>query len=471
MGFLTFFSIALYFLADYFFFKKIEKANDDFLNAQDKRLKYSNEIFSNIKAVIMNDWNEKFERNISNFRNTELKCLYYILLYQVTVMILTTIFPQLANIINFSILALFGKTLTIGTVLAMINLITQLANPFSYIPYILVAASQAISSSKRIEKIFDLEDDGKTFIQHNKNDKSEYAITIDNCSFEWKSKEIENINYHTKNIEERKAKERLEDNKAALLNEKNEEKVMNKRVLNNINLQIKKGELIFIIGGLGSGKSSLMHALNNDLITVAHSDQNNNHYPININGNVAYVDQNPWLQAMTVKDNICFLSKYEENKMKKVIKLCQLEEDLKVLQNDINTEVGEKGSNLSGGQKMRVTLARAVYSDADIYLLDDPLTSLDNDTKTKIVKECICGALKGKTILLSTHCHEYLPYADKILKLKNERIEFFGTFSEFMNNNKELSCPSVLPSKNLESSPKYVVESNENDSTHAQFIS
>ena len=100
----------------------------------------------------MNDWNGRFEEKISNYRSTEIKCLYYILLYQVIVMILTNVFPQIANIINFSVVELFGKELTIGTVLAMINLITQLANPFTYVSDILLALSQAFSSSERFEK-------------------------------------------------------------------------------------------------------------------------------------------------------------------------------------------------------------------------------------------------------------------------------------------------------------------------------
>jgi len=99
----------------------------------------------------------------------------------------------------------------------------------------------------------------------------------------------------------------------------------------------------------------------------------------------------------------------------------------------IYTEIGDKGCNLSGGQKMRISMARAVYSDADIYLLDEPLASLDNDTRNKIMRDCICSELKGKTILLCTHCTEFLPNADRILKLNNERIEFFGSYKEYKN--------------------------------------
>ena len=237
--------------------------------------------------------------------------------------------------------------MTIGTVLAMINLVNQVSSPFSYIPYLLLEASQAFTSSERIEKIFDLVEEDKNYIQKSQDENLESAIIINNCSFEWKQKENEISNLQSNNIEEYKHKDNLEEKKALLINEKSLEKIINKRILNDITLNIRKSELIFIIGGLGSGKSSLLHALNNDLITISGGNPNLNDFPIIINGKVAYVDQNPWLQSMSVKDNICFLLNYEETKFQKVIQACQLEEDVKVLQDGINTEVGEKGSNLS----------------------------------------------------------------------------------------------------------------------------
>ena len=337
LGALTIFSVSVYFIFVSIFFQKIRKINNDFLQAQDKRLKYSNEIFSNIKSVKMNDWGPKFEGNISIYRKNELNYLYYILLYKVIIMISTNIFPQFANILNFAFAQMLGKTLTIGSILAIMNLIASLTNSFSYIPYITTALNQAFSSSKKIEKVFDLINDEKQIIQKMNDINYEYAISIDNCSFEWKKNKNTNKIPTSYDTEEKQSLHSQENPSDLIISKNEDEGRINKRVLTNINLQVKKGELIFIIGNLGSGKSSLIHALNNDLITIQneHRNHNENECPIKINGKVAYVDQNPWLQSMSIKNNICFLFEYEEAKFKKTIKVCQLEEDLKWLKDDI----------------------------------------------------------------------------------------------------------------------------------------
>ncbi len=119
------------------------------------------------------------------------------------------------------------------------------------------------------------------------------------------------------------------------------------------------------MGQVGAGKSSILSALLGEMEKLKGS--------VNINGRVAYVPQQAWIQNSTLRQNIIFTNEYNENYYRKVIESCALEPDLKILAAGDMTEIGEKGINLSGGQKQRVSLARAVYSDADIYLLDDPL--------------------------------------------------------------------------------------------------
>jgi ATP-binding cassette subfamily C (CFTR/MRP) protein 1 len=136
-------------------------------------------------------------------------------------------------------------------------------------------------------------------------------------------------------------------------------------ILKNISFQIKKKKLVAVVGRVGSGKSSLLSALLGEMEKLEGN--------VNTYGRVAYVPQQAWIQNSTLRQNIIFTNEYNENYYKKVIESCALEPDLKILAAGDMTEIGEKGINLSGGQKQRVSLARAVYSDADIYLLDDPL--------------------------------------------------------------------------------------------------
>ena len=135
--------------------------------------------------------------------------------------------------------------------------------------------------------------------------------------------------------------------------------------LTKIDLAVGKGSLVAVVGHVGSGKSSLISAMLGEMNVVSGS--------INTNGKIAYVPQQAWMQNETLKNNITFGKKYNDNLYKKVIESCALIPDLQILQGGDQTEIGEKGINLSGGQKQRISMARAVYSNSDLYLLDDPL--------------------------------------------------------------------------------------------------
>lgn len=140
--------------------------------------------------------------------------------------------------------------------------------------------------------------------------------------------------------------------------------------LKNINLKVKKGNLTAIVGQVGSGKTSLISALLGEMEKVKGQ--------VNVDGRVAYVPQQAWIQNATLQDNILFGRTLDKRYYDEVVKACALEPDLAMLPGGDQTEIGEKGINLSGGQKQRVALARAVYSGADIYLFDDPLSAVDS---------------------------------------------------------------------------------------------
>jgi ATP-binding cassette subfamily C (CFTR/MRP) protein 4 len=122
-----------------------------------------------------------------------------------------------------------------------------------------------------------------------------------------------------------------------------------------------------------------------------------------VKGKVAYVEQEPFIFSATVADNITFGKKFNQERFDASVKAAQLESDLGNLSNGANTVIGERGINISGGQRARISLARAVYSDADIYLFDDPLSAVDPQVANAIFKECILGALKNKCVILVTH--------------------------------------------------------------------
>ena len=197
--------------------------------------------------------------------------------------------------------------------------------------------------------------------------------------------------------------------------------------LTNINLTVKKGEFICIIGEVGSGKSSLIQAILNNMIIIP-----NTNTKIIINGNISYVGQEAWIQNNTIQNNIIFYHPYNPTKYQTILDLCELNQDLQSFPGGDLTEIGEKGVNLSGGQKARISLARAMYCDNDIYILDDPISALDAHVGKNIMNNCIMGYLKGKTIILATHALQYAAFADKIYYMKNGEINWEGNYNELI---------------------------------------
>ncbi len=230
--------------------------------------------------------------------------------------------------------------------------------------------------------------------------------------------------------------------------------------MKNINLTIKKGEFIGLIGEVGSGKSSMLQAIMNNLL-IFNSDKSqkngivndlnndidkrsevqkkidyskNDEAKIIVNGKLGYTSQIPWIQNETLRNNILFFEEYEEQKYNSILKICSLEKDIENFDGKDFIEIGEKGVNLSGGQKSRLSLARAVYNERDIYLFDDPISSLDADVGKKVFSECFMNHLKNKTRILATHNIKFLPFFDRIIWLgNNKEIIFDGKFERLIN--------------------------------------
>uniref|UniRef100_A0A8D1I660 Multidrug resistance-associated protein 4 n=1 Tax=Sus scrofa TaxID=9823 RepID=A0A8D1I660_PIG len=193
--------------------------------------------------------------------------------------------------------------------------------------------------------------------------------------------------------------------------------------LQGLSFTIRPGELLAVVGPVGAGKSSLLSAVLGEL------------WPsqglVTVRGRIAYVPQQPWLFPGTVRSNILFGKKYEKDRYEKVLKACALEEDWQLLE-DGDLTVGDRGTPLSAGQKARISLARAVYQDADIYLLDDPLSAVDAGVSRHLFEQCIRQALCEKITILVTHQLQYLKDASQILILKDNFL-----FSSSTNEVKE----------------------------------
>ncbi|XP_053740716.1 cystic fibrosis transmembrane conductance regulator isoform X1 [Synchiropus splendidus] len=202
-------------------------------------------------------------------------------------------------------------------------------------------------------------------------------------------------------------------------------------VLKNISLYLENGKMLAVAGSTGAGKSSLLMMILGELVP---SDGKIRH-----SGRISFSSQTSWIMPGTIRDNILFGLTYDEFRYTSIIKACQLEEDLSLLPENDKTLLVEGGVTLSGGQRARLGLARAVYKDADLYLLDAPFTHLDIVTEKEIFEKCVCKLMAAKTRIVVTSKLEHLKRADKILLLHNGDCYFFGTFSELQAQRPDFS--------------------------------
>ncbi|KAF4025940.1 hypothetical protein G4228_017948 [Cervus hanglu yarkandensis] len=204
-------------------------------------------------------------------------------------------------------------------------------------------------------------------------------------------------------------------------------------VLKDLNIKIPEGALVAVVGQVGSGKSSVLSAILGEMEKLKGAVQRK--------GSVAYVSQQAWIQNCILQENILFGSVMQKQLYERVLEACALLPDLEQLPNGDQTEIGEKGVNISGGQKHRVCLARAVYSGADIYLLDDPLSAVDVHVANQLFEKVIgsSGMLRNKTRILVTHNLTLLPQMDLIVVMERGRVAQMGTYQELLSETKTLT--------------------------------
>ncbi|CAH2068593.1 unnamed protein product, partial [Iphiclides podalirius] len=227
--------------------------------------------------------------------------------------------------------------------------------------------------------------------------------------------------------------------------------------LKNISVRIRKGKLCAIIGAVGSGKSSILQLLLKELPAATGS--------ISVYGKVSYACQEAWLFPSTVRENILFGLPYDKEKYKQVCRACSLEKDFKQFPYGDQTLVGERGVSLSGGQRARINLARAVYREADVYLLDDPLSAVDANVGRQLFEGCINGYLSGRTRILVTHQIHFLKAADFIIVLSEGGIQNMGTFDDLVSSNADFASlmNSLQEGKDKDAENKLVTKMEEKE--------
>ncbi|KRJ97656.1 multidrug resistance-associated protein 1 isoform X10 [Drosophila yakuba] len=355
---------------------------------KDERVKLMNEVLSGIKVLKLYAWEPSFEKQVLDIRDKEIATLRSTAYLNAGTSFLWSCAPFLVSLVTFATYVLIDENnvLDATKTFVSLSLFNILRFPLTMLPMLITNLVQTQVSVNRINKFLNSEELDPNSVLHDSS--KPHPMSIENGEFSW-GDEI---------------------------------------TLRNINIEVKKSSLVALVGTVGSGKSSVVQAFLGEMEKLAGV--------VNTVGKLAYVPQQAWIQNATVRDNILFGQTYDRKRYNKVIDACALRADIDILSAGDLTEIGEKGINLSGGQKQRISLARAVYSDADLYLLDDPLSAVDAHVGKHIFEEVIGpkGILARKSRVLVTHGVTFLPQVDSIYVLKMGEISESGTFDQLVKN-------------------------------------
>ncbi|KAJ7290727.1 multidrug resistance-associated ABC transporter [Mycena rebaudengoi] len=419
----------------------------------DARVRLITEVLQGIRLVKLYGWEDFYVERIQEMRTREVKTIRKSAWATSALVAMFTVMPTLAMILSLITYKLTGHALDIAKVFTAVQLYSIARVPLVLLPVVLSFLAPTLVAMRRIATFLTAEELASpyTIDEHNQD-----AITVDG-DFTW-----ENIQDIERPEEEEhdparkmlKAKEKKEKEKAEKERKKRQAKEAKKRqkegeevlpsvadnaqakddnpqeepfAIKNLKLNVHRGAFVGIIGRVGSGKSSVLQALVGEMRRLRGETI--------FGGKVAYVPQVPWIRNETVKNNILFGEAHDENRLQEVVDTCSLRYDMDVLPHGLETEIGEKGINLSGGQKARISLARAAYSPADIVLLDDPLSAVDAHVGKAIVENCLVnGPLAKKTRVLVTHALHVLHRMDYIYVMDSGEIKEHGTYDSLMQD-------------------------------------
>ncbi|KAH7105792.1 ABC protein [Auriculariales sp. MPI-PUGE-AT-0066] len=388
----------------------------------DQRARLLQELLGGMRIIKYFCYEKPFLQRIDAIRKEELKGIKKILYIRAANLGVAFSIPVLAAVVSLITYILSGHPLDPAIIFTSLSLFQLLRQPLMFLPRALSAISDAQSALKRLRGVYLAElMTNETF---HINSSQEEAIRVVDADFQWEETQPDDAAIGGKRRKRKdKSKEKEKANGA-------DEKDANQPpfALRNINMSIPRGSIVAIAGRVGSGKSSLLQGLLGEMKRIKGD--------VSFGSSVSYAAQVAWIQNATLRDNIVFGCDWDEDRYWRAIGNASLLPDLELLPDGDLTEIGEKGINLSGGQKQRVNIARALYFDADVVLLDDPLSAVDAHVGQALFTNAIVGAMKnsGKTVILVTHALHFLHQVDYVYTMVDGHIAEHGSFETLMSN-------------------------------------
>ncbi|XP_047714107.1 ATP-binding cassette sub-family C member 10 isoform X2 [Prionailurus viverrinus] len=370
---------------------RIMASNQEMLQHKDARVKLMTELLSGIRVIKFFRWEQALGARVEACRARELGRLRVIKYLDAACVYLWAALPVVISIVIFITYVLMGHQLTATKVFTALALVRMLILPLNSFPWVINGLLEAKVSLDRIQRFLDLPNQNpQAYYSSDPPTAPSTVLELHEALFSWDPVGTSQETFIS-------------------------------------HLEVKKGALVGIVGKVGCGKSSLLAAIAGELHRL--------HGRVAVWGlskGFGLATQEPWIQFATIRDNILFGKTFDAQLYQKVLEACALSDDLSILPAGDQTEVGEKGVTLSGGQRARIALARAVYQEKDLYLLDDPLAAVDTDVANHLLHRCILGVLSHTTRLLCTHRIEYLERADMVLLMEAGRLIQAGPPSEIL---------------------------------------
>uniref|UniRef100_A0A3P8UDT2 Multidrug resistance-associated protein 4 n=1 Tax=Amphiprion percula TaxID=161767 RepID=A0A3P8UDT2_AMPPE len=340
----------------------------------DERIRTMNEVISGIRVIKMYGWEKPFGELVDEVRRMEISKIMKSSYLRGLNMASFFVASKIIIFITVCVYVLSGNMLSASRVFMAVSLYGAVRLTITlFFPCAIEKVSESLISIRRIKKFLLLDEVAPHHLGLPVAEKKDCMVKIQDLICYW-------------------------------------DKALEAPTLQNVSFTVRPEQLLAVIGPVGAGKSSLLSAILGELSQESGV--------VKVKGELTYTSQQPWILPGTIRSNILFGKELNPKKYDRVLRACALKRDLDLLPGGDLALVGDRGANLSGGQKARVSLARSVYHDAEIYLLDDPLSAVDAEVGRHLFEECICGVLKKKPRILVTHQLQYLKAADQIVVLK-----------------------------------------------------
>jgi ABC-type multidrug transport system fused ATPase/permease subunit len=444
------------------------------MKIKDKRIDSTFEAVSAAKLIKLHAWEDEIVGRITDTRNSEITQLWWYMLVRNASTVLWVGLPLIVSVLSFATFVWTGGQLTAAKAFTALSLFSILQFPLAMFPSVINNCIEALVSIQRIESFLGSgEVEASSCLRvdplglgTNTGDAdpalaspaarlgsarpgsprraggSLPAIELSRASFSWAPPSL--------TVSPAKAAAAAaaggggggrggsSDRYQVLASSDGDSEqapdttsTLSRAVMSDVSFSVAQGELVVVAGRVGSGKTSLLHGILGELHKLSGSAV--------IRGSVAFVSQAPFILNDTLKNNILFGRELDQARYEEVLRVCHLTADLKELPGGDQCEIGERGINLSGGTRARVSLARGVYADCDVYLLDDPLSAVDAHVGAGIFGDCITGALADKTRLLVTHGVSFMRSCSRVLVVKDGAVVQQGPLEELLRGGVEAS--------------------------------